>query len=747
MKKIDLYVMRILAVHALAAGVVLGTPAKAADAPSGDNGGTLQEVVVTAEKRATNASKTPIAMDVLTSQQISEQGVHDLSTLSQVDPSLQFQTTGIGAIFLSIRGVSSEDSTEIGDPAVPVGIDGFFMDRTYDVNEATYDLQRVEVLKGPQGTLYGRDAIGGVVNFITNRPTTDYESYVTVDYGNYDTVNTQGAVNLPLSDTVQLRVAFGTFSHEGYVDEPAADSRYDDDDSKSVRVSLAFEPFSGFTGLVYGQFLDSQGNGTGYDEIPFVWNAMHTDISHDTPPGIDPSSSIGLEPFRQDLVDYRLHWEFEYAALPWGTTLTYLGGYDNTSLNNQEDLDNLAAMTPATFQPLEHPHTQNQELRLTSASDQRLTWQGGLFYFNEQNSINSVYSVLSGTALARALYFDYPSVTSDSYAAYGQASFKIVDDLALSLGARETYDDKSRAGYEYVLPPLVGATGTTPVAAVWQGGTGHWSRFTWHAGLNYTPGSATLIYGKVDTGYKAGGFNSTGTNLSIPYGPETATNYEVGVKQGLLHNTARVTADVFYEDYNGYQATLGTCPTCNTAVAGIVNAGAARIEGAETSLDAILGPLGTFNLAVNYLSAIFTRFEGTLQQYSPTGSTLAVVPFNFDGNSLIQSPKWSISGGFEHDWVLRDSAMLTARIQTSFRTAEYFSNYNWPDSEQKAYTVSDAFLQYTDPESRYSVQVYVHNLENSMYYTAANESGTMAGYQYAFGAPRTYGVKLTARFR
>jgi iron complex outermembrane receptor protein len=748
MTKVDRYVAAILAANAVAAGVLFATPARAEDATSQPDSGLLQEVVVTAEKRETTASKTPIAMDVFSATQIQEQGVHDLGTLSQVDPSLQFASTGIGAVFLTMRGVSSRDSTEIGDPAVPVGIDGFFQDRTYSVNEATYDLERIEVLRGPQGTLYGRNAIGGVVNFITQRPTQDYEGYGTIDYGSYGTLNTQGAVNIPLSDAVQVRASWGTFSHDGYRSEPLADgAHYDDDDSKSGRISVAFEPFDGFTGLVYGQYLRSTGNGAGYEQLPYAWNGAHTDISHNLPAGINSTTNLlGLEPFLQDLTDYRLHWEFKLTSLPWGMAATYLGGYDKTTLNNQEDLDNLAAHSPAVFRPNEKPVTQNQELRLASANDQRLTWQTGLFYFSEANAISSSYNVLSGAALAPGLLFDYPQVDSHSYAVYGQAAYKILDDLSLSLGGRETYDDKSRDGYEYVLPPLVGGTGSTPLQTVSQSGSGHWARFTWHAGLDFTPTDRSLIYAKVDTGYKAGGFNSTGTNTSNPYGPETAINYEAGVKQGLFDNKVRMTADVFYEDYKGYQATLSTCPTCNTSVAGIQNAGSARIEGVEWSADALLGPLGKLNLSVDYLSAIFTRFDATLGLATPTGSG-ATIPVNLAGNTLIQSPHWSMSGGFEHNWDLPNAGLLTTRIQTSFRTAQYFSNYNFQDSLQGAYTVSDAFIQYAAPEGRYSVQAYVHNLENSVYFTNAAESGTAHAYQYAFGAPRTFGIKLTAYFR
>jgi iron complex outermembrane recepter protein len=708
----------------------------------------LQEVIVTAEKRETAASKTPIAMDVFTSQQIQEQGIHDIGSLSQVDPALQFGNGVTANAFLTLRGVSSRDASEIGDPAVPVGIDGFFMDRLYNLNQSIYDLDRVEVLRGPQGTLYGRNAIGGVVNFYTKRPTKDYEGYASVDFGNYDTVNTEGAVNAPVSDKVQIRASWGTYSHSGYFYQPLANAHYGDDDSKSARLSVAFEPVDGFTGLIYGQYLSVGGNGPGFQLYPFAFNTAGTDISHTTPAGIGPRISYGLEPFSLNIRDFRLHWEFNVTKLPWDMALTYLGGYDDTVFTQFEDLDNLSSGKRANFGGKNSPKTQNHELRLASAADQRLTWQGGLFYFNETNAIDGAYSVAgSAGTLVPAYVFPYPSVTSDSYAAYGQAGFKIVPELNLSLGARETFDDKSRAGTAYLTPAFIGKTGTIPIRYIPEYGTGHWSKFTWHAGLEWTPTDDMLAYGKVDTGYKAGGFNSTGTQASVPYGPETATNYELGIKQALLDNRMRVSGAVFYDDYKGYQASLGTCPTCtNTGVAGIQNAGNAVMKGVEGEITALVNPIGKFNFSADYLSAVFKKFDATLQEYAANGSS-TVVPANLAGNTLIQSPRWSLGAGLEHNWNLPNDAGLMARVQTSFRTAQYFSNYDFADSRQGNYTVSDAMLVYTAPNDRYEVQGYVHNLENSTYITFAGETGTVHGYEYSFGAPRTFGVKATVKFK
>jgi len=239
--------------------------------------------------------------------------------------------------------------------------------------------------------------------------------------------------------------------------------------------------------LVYGQFTNTGGVGATYQQIPYVFNAAHTDISHNLPAGINSQSFSSREPFSQDISDYRLHWEFNYSDLPWDMTLTYLGGYDETIFNHQEDLDNLAANFAATFVQRERPHTQNQEIRLASSQDDALTWQTGIYYFNEASSVNSVYNVQSGTALAPGLSFQYPLVNSDSYAAFGQVGYKVTDDIKLSAGVRETYDDKSRDGYEYVLPPLVGLTGSTPLQSILQSGTAHFSKFTWHVGVGLDP--------------------------------------------------------------------------------------------------------------------------------------------------------------------------------------------------------------------------------------------------------------------
>jgi iron complex outermembrane receptor protein len=702
----------------------------------------LEEITVTAQKQRALASKTPVAMDVYTGDQAREQGIRNLNTLGQVDPSINFGTSTNAAAFVTIRGIGSRDTSEIGDPAVPIGMDGFFSNRTYALTESVYDLERVEVLRGPQGTLYGRNAIGGVVNYITQKPGKDFDGYAYITGGSFKTLNTEGAVNIPLNDGVQVRGSWGTYSHDAFYSNPLQVDGNNVESSDSGRIAVAFQPTEGFDGLVTAQFTHSGGTGPTFQELPFASNATGTDINRSVlPAGVYPGDGWStLVPFVQNIDDYRLHWELSY-LLSGHLTLTYVGGYEDIDYRFRQSQDNLHTGLPAVFDAHEKPKTQNQELRIASAPDQALTYQAGLFYFGEDSGLVSGTKTLQGGVLTPTNTYNDPLVDSHSYAVFGQAAYKFLDAFRLTVGLRETYDDKKREGTLFVSPANAVVTST-----VSQNGDVSSDKLTYHAGLDWTPGAATLVYGKVDTGYKAGGFNSAGLNNVIPYGPETSTVYEVGIKQALLDNRLRFVLDSYYNNYKGYQASLGACTTCTNTVAGVQNAGSAIIKGVEGSMDAIINPIGTFGLAANYLDAKFTRFNATLQTYTPAGS-LAVVPVNLADNTLVQSPKWTLAASFEHSWELPEDAQLSARVQSNYRTRQYFTVYNTADMLQKAYALTDLSLEYKAGSGRYSVQLFAHNVTDKRYFTYAAENGTIRGYIYGYGDPRLIGLQVSAFFK
>src|ERR1700723_512752 len=229
----------------LGAGVALTlclfSAAPAATAADAD---ALQEIVVTAQHKEENAQSTPIAMSVYTADAVKQNNIVDIASLSTFAPDVNFSTSE-GTPIITIRGISSQDVTENGDPAVAVNTDGFYVNRPYGLDATIYDIDRIEVLRGPQGTLNGRNAIGGAINIVTAQPTNTFAAYTSISYGNFNALTFQGMVNLPINDILQMRLAFLTVSHDGYRNNaPQPDA--DDADNKSGRVELAFEPIEHF---------------------------------------------------------------------------------------------------------------------------------------------------------------------------------------------------------------------------------------------------------------------------------------------------------------------------------------------------------------------------------------------------------------------------------------------------------------------------------------------------------------------
>ncbi|MBB4860657.1 iron complex outermembrane receptor protein [Novosphingobium chloroacetimidivorans] len=727
-----------VSVAAIASGLLIAGSAQAQTAPDqpANDVAAPGDIVVTAQKSNSRVAKTPIAMNVLTGDEVRATGVHDLGTLSRVTPSISFATSAQPAVFIGIRGILSQSNSEIGDPAVAIGVDNFFANRTYTLNQSLYDLARIEVLRGPQGTLYGRNAIGGVINFITQKPTKELEGFASITGGNYGTLNTEGAFNVPLSDTVQVRASWGTFQHNAYYKNPLQPEGNNKANSASGRLAVAFQPSERFDGTLMFQYTHSGGTSATFQEIPFVDNATRTDIVHQKPAGVYADEWSSLVPFFQDIDDIRFHWDFNYHFSD-ALTLNYNGGYDTVDYKYQQSNSNLTTMTAAKFIQHEKPKTMSHELRLSSDAAQPLSAQAGLYYFKEASELDSGTKTLFNNQFVQLTRFVDPKVDTISKAVFAQVTYRPVETLTLSGGLRQTWDSRVRVGVGY------GYTNGVQTSTSSQNGDVKSKKLTYHAGVDWNPTSDTMLYAKVDSGYKAGGFNTSGLR-SFSYDPETSTVIEGGLKQQFLGRRALFSVSGFHNDYKGYQASLGLCSVCNNTIAGIVNAGSAKIWGVETSLDAKIAPIGTLNLAVNYLSAKFDDFQATYTNQGPNGPR-ATVPVDLSGNRLPQASKWTMAGGLQRTFAIGDGG-LTADVRGTYRSKQYFSIYNFPENTQNGYVLVDGYLEYKPANARYSVQVFVRNLTNKQYITFTTNNQTIRGYLYGYGDPRTVGVKLTGNF-
>jgi iron complex outermembrane receptor protein len=717
----------------LAVACCCGSAAFAATpAPGGDE---LQEIIVTAERVSNAESKTPVSMEVIDQKDLQRKGIVDLQALAQADPSVNFDA-GNGNGYITMRGVSGQGG--IG-PAVPVAFDGFYYNLPIIFNNALYDVNRVEVLRGPQGTLFGRNASGGLINVVTNDPGKEFGGYGQLTLGNHAQVNMEGALNIPLSDAVQLRFAYASAQHAGYRQLAAGSGVADDEDSKGGRVKLAVQATDHLAFLLSFQYTHVGGAGTADTimNLPADANSFPTHEAIPLTHYMTEVYNVGLAS-QVNLDDKLLQLKATYDNLPGGITLSYLGGFDamdylHISPTGGLDAPNYGIPVTVELLSTQDPRTQNQELRLASAPGKTVTWQAGLYYFRSHIANNDTHFRDAATpADPDIVTFPYDN-EQWSTAGYGQLGWHLGPTI-LSLGARYT---KEHVGQTDLASP---GDGIFPALQ-----TTDYSKWTWHVGEEWNATDHNLLYAKVDTGFRAGAFNlnvpcnCTGgpplPTTIVPYDPEYVTAYEIGSKN-RMGGHLQVNADAFYMDYKGQQITAS-----NQGGVYTLNARATTIYGVEAQLVALANAIGRFDLNATWLHA---RFADQVQ----TNALNQI--FQIGGNHLIQSPDFSITAGFEHGFPLANGT-LTARVETKYQSGQYFDFYNVPDSYQKAFTRSEAHLSYAPQAGAWMIDAFVRNIENAIVIVDESESfapplSQPGTYNVGFQAPRTYGVMLSAHF-
>lgn len=764
----------------LGSGVALFTlaaplAANAATAPRADAGDQLEEVIVTAERHAESAQKTAISMSVYTGDEIRAQGVTDVQSLTHVDPSVNF-TASNGTAYIAVRGIASTDTTETGDPAVSVSRDGFFTNSSYSLFASMYDVARVEVLKGPQGTLYGRNTAGGVINIVSQQPTRSFGGYAQLELGNYRSVNLEGAVNLPLGDSVQLRVSGVSIYHAGYRNNPSVNPAIirmpsgDDANNRSGRVQLAFQPWQGGDGLVSVQADNTSGTGDVHHSIRWGTSGPAGVAAPGPTPAVPYGDAGGWPMANQTITSLdstRYRWQFTQ-QLPAGLTLTYLGGIDQTQWNHVLDGTAYPAATSVRkrFIQDQSPDTQNEEIRLANSPDSRVYWQVGGFYFKSDEPLQARFQTDSGQfADQYAIRFDY-DMQSTSKAGFGQVRFALNDQWRATAGVRYTQDHKFRTGYSVlnltvasdgflwldptapippgpVVPVFLCSAACIPMPPITTPGNGDvsTSKITYHLGLDWSPTDDTLVYAKYDTGYKAGGFNSNGSAPSVNYEPETVRSIEVGTKNRLLDNRMEANLSLFDMRYSGYQANQFTAAVGGGQ--GIFNAGSVDIYGAEGEMAWLVARKTRLNLAATFLHTAFS--DGCAGDSSVT-YLAGITCTPLEGNHLPNSPSLSVVAGIEQAWATGSGGEWKVRLQGKYQSKFYFDIFNHEDLTQRAYALADASLAYTPANSSWRVEAFVRNMADTAVLDNALRNNLVQSNDYQYHPPRVYGLKIGATF-
>jgi iron complex outermembrane receptor protein len=741
------------------------------------------EIIVTAQNRTQNVQDVPIAISVIGGETLKASGITDFSAIQRVAPVVNI-VNDTTATRVTIRGIGSNASGEAQDQAVAVNIDGEYLNRPTVLNASLFDLDRVEVLRGPQGTLYGRNATGGAINFVTRKAGNDFGINGSLSYGNYDHVVAEGGIDVPLGDIGGIRASGFYSKRDGYFFHPNFNARTGDDDTKAGRISLRLEPAEGLKMnfavervavdvAVPAQAsinLNANGNGpvegcltAGWVEFaPLVPGSQCVPVATNFQPTINrssydaPRTGTGVNNTRSTAIRGTLQYDFGPA------TVTYNVGYRMTDRTSSVPLS--PAFVFETFQ--DDVDTQSHELRLNGESD-LLIWQLGGFYFKERQVIDrGLFNAGAPVAFLGANggyqnYFRRPKVDAKSWAIFGQTDITLTDTLTAVVGARYT-DDKRNAIFENL-----GTGFRNPTSALFNSGRTRITvpataaqtqllrsdadKLTWLAGLNFKPNDDTLVYAKVATGFKAGGFDSIGV-----FAPETNTAYEVGSKLNFGSNSQHTfNVSAFYNDYTDLQVSVLVDTTLGAQV---FNAGKATIWGVEADAVFKLSDNDTFTASVNYLNSRFDRLLasvpvfcvncglGAVSDLDPSPTVLTQP--NLAGNKPPLAPEWTIVVGYDKVIPLGDMGDLTASVMSTFKSSYFNDIFNFRDAQQRAFTNTDISLTYRPESRKWSLQAFARSLENAR--PIAFASFTVAGnddlINYQFGAPRTYGVRLAFDF-
>ena len=700
---------------------------QAAPAPdlSGEQATTLGDVVVTAERRTTNLQTTAVAASVLSGEELQNKGVSNIETLQFSVPSVTVQNSGQGNSF-NIRGIGKTENNSSVGVGVITYRDGVAVFPAYLQNEPFFDIASLEVLRGPQGTFAGQNATGGAV-FITEK-NPDFGGlggFITAQYGNYDDVRLQGAINLPISDTVAARLAFNSENRDSFYDVIGTPTRGEPGvlDSKSVRGSLLWTPNDQLRVLLKSDYsiIDMGGYPTSpvFSPLP-----LHTIATNGPYAAKDESARTVLN------VSY------EFAN---GITLRSISGAQYGTTMIRSDADGTATL-PFTFYDEVEQRLLSQEFTLVSPDTGRLKWVLGAYYQDDLITFPPGQFVTTQyvSAALPILYDTFlegrnPKTTA---AGFGQISYDLTDALELQVGGR--YTRSTVENDAKLAAPLLGL-------ALTQNDRSEEDAFTGKVALNWTIDPNNFAYAFVARGHKAGGLN--GPNLAFvapkPFDGEDVTDIEVGWKSTMFDGHLRTQLGAYYNVYQNFQILIGD-PTV-PAITSVLNVtDDTIIYGLEASAQGRFGALA-FDAGLSVSNSELGRFfaadprrprTGLCDQNNGPASGNCV---NLEGHAQTFAPELTLSVGVQYDFAIGNGT-LTPRVDYSHISESWASIFA---SEALGDRLEDRDIvnaQLTYATGDWAFQAYSTNLGDLEYIASVK-----AGMRYA-GAPRQYGVRLTKNF-
>lgn len=747
---------------------------------------TLEEVVVTAQKREQSINDVGITVNAFTAEQLTNYGVKSAEDLSTITPGLTVtDAQPAGVPVFTIRGVGFADFTTSSSSTVGLYFDEVNIPYSVMSRGVLFDVARVEVLKGPQGDLYGRNTTAGQINFVSAKPTSEFDGGVTVDYSRFNIFDVESFVSGPLSDAAQGRLAVKYVkSNEGWQQSLSRPG-----DTLGARDEL------GLRGLLNLQIGDNaslllnlhyfrdrsenmaatafDGTAIGNPTPEFLGGAGPVDFSTDDNQAAEWAADF--RPKRNNTLQgasAKLEW-----AVADGVNVTSITAYDEFERDPETWNTSGVAFEDGNTSNTTQLEVFSQEVRLSSDGDADFYWLAGLFYSQDELSEDYFFAMRESffaTALGINQIDTRYDQTTDSIAGFAHVEWKFADKFRLTLGARYTEEDREWTGctydtgdgtlasaWNFILTPfLIVPSGLPDPGPISPGGCGIYNdvpgtrnfgqlgefsapinteKWMWKSTLDYAPSEDVLLYGTISTGFKSGGFNGAAAQMHsqlLPIRPEDLTAYEIGLKSTLFDRRLQLNAAAFFYDYeNKQEPSVAVTPVGN--IVGLTNVPKSEVRGAEVEAHWLATDRLTLDLGVAWLKTEIVEY----QAIDPIASVFPdVITFDASGAELANSPRWQANGTLTYKWPLPGGRSLSFGGDVAYK-ADNDGSVQDPIS---SYTLVNARVGFLADGDRWGVTLWGRNVLDEDYWLASSTSNCC--YVRLNGMPRTYGVTLSYNF-
>ncbi|TQV84002.1 TonB-dependent receptor [Exilibacterium tricleocarpae] len=712
----------------------------------------IEEILVTAQKRAESLQEVPLAISAFSGDQLREDGVAGLEDIGNRTPGMVFAAFSAGQPEIAIRGIGTKEDGAAASDSTVVSIDDVYIAaRTAQVFDI-FDLERVEVLRGPQGTLYGKNSIGGSINFVTSKPGEKTEVRVRQSFGNYGRNDTGGLLSGALAENLFGKIAFSRRESDGFLRHLPSGDDWGEQETLAWRAQLRWLLNDDIEIMFSADGADDELGASNREPVGGVGRSGNGDnldplaVNRALGGAGDPYTTLAeTEGFTDRQVNgysVKVNWALD------AMTLTSITSYRESDFDWLEDSEGLPPSSAGPGAPaatgffldvnnaaVEDTQQVTQELRLTSSGNIAVEWVLGVFYSLEDIERAETFPFTSFASEQTS----FQENESTSWAVYGQGSYNFTDDLSLTAGLRYSTEEKEIKVANEVTGAAVLLQPFDTVAA-----DESWDNVSGRLALDWAVAEDILLYGSVSTGFKSGGFtgsSSTAERATTPFDPEEATSFEIGLKSQWWENRLRLNASVFYTDYEDLQVTRFFLPAGGTFGEFITeNAATATIDGIE--IEFMLVPTEALELGGSfaYLNAEFDEFTPSTPNDDGAGNP--VIP-DFSGNKLRQAPRKTASFYTKYHWDLDAMGRLTAKLDYRFQDHSFYDPDNNAQAVIPRYRLWDARLAWQSANDQWEVAAWVKNLREEEYRTHVF---TQRGGEIAFapfGPPRTSGVTVT----